>query len=551
MSVRLWLETADCWRCATSIALDRLIAEPAHDAAQVTMRAAPPAPAAKPSPPAPAPRAKKVAAPPPIAAARARVASALAFEFGDVLSWLTSAIVHLVLMIVLGLLTFGKEEPPLAIVLSVDFDRWRTTREYMNEHQALVVPDFDLPIPSRPTTQGQQRILRLADEDARELRLDPDAAPPALPPIRWVKDAARSEDPYERMLAIRDPRIRAEVVRNEGGTTLTEAAVARGLRWIAEHQNRNGSWSIHAFDRGGDCDDRCGDAGSIQSNAGGTALALMALLGAGQTHRTGLYRDRVSHGLSYLLSIQEPNGDLRGQSNNQAGMYVHALGALVLCDAFKLTGDETLRGPAQTAIDFICAAQHDAGGWRYTPREEGDTSVIGWQLMALHSARAAFLDVPPEVLAGAAEYLDAAQTREDGSLYTYRPGGDESAAMTAEGLLSRMYLGWSKKNDGLSRGIQWLLEEHPPTRRDSNIYYWYYATQVMHHWGGEPWVEWNRQIRDVLVLTQETRGHEAGSWAPDDPHGHQGGRLYMTALACCTLEVYYRHAPLYRKIDLN
>jgi hypothetical protein len=123
--------------------------------------------------------------------------------------------------------------------------------------------------------------------------------------------------------------------------------------------------------------------------------------------------------------------------------------------------------------------------------------------------------------------------------------------MTAEGLLSRMYLGWTKDDGGLGRGIAWLLDDHLPDRRDPNVYYWYYATQVMHHWGGEPWSQWNRHIRDVLVITQETRGHEAGSWEPRDPHGHQGGRLYMTALACCTLEVYYRHAPLYRKIDLR
>jgi hypothetical protein len=493
--------------------------------------------------------ANAVAAPPHVA--RRRRADALGFDPRELLSWLTSAIVHLLLMILLGLLTFGKEAPPLEIVLSVDFDSRRLAGEYVNEHAALVVPDFDLPIPRRPTTQGEEHVLRLADEAARELRLDPDAAAPSLPPLSRVLEAAKSPDPYDRMLAIRDPRVRAVVVRREGGTTLTEAAVARGLRWISRHQNRNGSWSIHAFDRSGDCDDRCGDTGLIRSDAGGTALALMAFLGAGQTHRTGVYRDQVAHGLQYLLSIQEADGDLRGTSENQAGMYVHAQAALVLCDAFKLTGDEALRPAAQKAIDFICAAQHDEGGWRYQPGEEGDTSVIGWQLMALHSARAAFLDVPPGVFSRAADYLDAAQTRKDGSLYAYRPGGSESPAMTAEGLLSRMYLGWTKDDGGLGRGIAWLLDDHLPERRDPNVYYWYYATQVMHHWGGEPWSQWNRHIRDVLVITQETRGHEAGSWEPRDPHGHQGGRLYMTALACCTLEVYYRHAPLYRKIDLR
>lgn len=561
MSVRFWLATADCWRCATSIALDDVAIAalsapaPAAEARPTPAVLAPPKkgsplrPRAESPPPRPLPS-PAVAAPPRIRVERPRPADAVGFDPRELLSWLTSAIVHLLLMILLGLLTFGPEEVPPEILLSVDFDGRRIAGEYRNEHAALIVPDFDLPIPDKPRTQGEERALRLADEDARALRLDADATGPALPPLARVQQAAASDDPYERMLAIRDPRVRAAVVRTEGGTTLTEAAVARGLKWIARHQNRDGSWSIHAFHRNGECRGRCGRAGSIRSDVGGTALALMAMLGAGQTHRTGVYRDRVAHGLQYLLSIQEPDGDLRGDSEAPAGMYVQAQAALVLCDAFKLTGDEALRQPAQRALDFICLAQHPAGGWRYTPFQPGDTSVIGWQLMALHSGRAAFLNVPQEVLDRAGRYLDDAQTTRDGSRYAYRPGERATRSMTAEGLLSRMYLGWTKSDRGLERGVEWLVKHHLPDRRDPNIYYWYYATQVMHHWGGEPWIDWNRHIRDVLVVTQENRGHEAGSWSPNDPHGHQGGRLYMTALACCTLEVYYRHAPLYRKIKL-
>ncbi len=38
----------------------------------------------------------------------------------------------------------------------------------------------------------------------------------------------------------------------------------------------------------------------------------------------------------------------------------------------------------------------------------------------------------------------------------------------------------------------------------------------------------------------------AGSWDPDDsPYGTKGGRIYGTALATLTLEVYYRFLRLY------
>ena len=124
--------------------------------------------------------------------------------------------------------------------------------------------------------------------------------------------------------------------------------------------------------------------------------------------------------------------------------------------------------------------------------------------------------------------------------------------MTAEGLLCRVYLGWRKDHPGLRVGTEFLLAEHPPRPRAANVYYWYYATQLMHHYGGRRWDVWNKQLRDSLVGMQETRGSSAGSWSPRiDPRGDSAGRLYVTAMAVCTLEVYYRHAPIFRQIDLD
>jgi hypothetical protein len=80
------------------------------------------------------------------------------------------------------------------------------------------------------------------------------------------------------------------------------------------------------------------------------------------------------------------------------------------------------------------------------------------------------------------------------------------------------------------------------------MYYNYYATQVMHHFGGAPWKRWNARMRDQLVNSQAKEGHESGSWFMLDPHGAgPGGRLYSTAMAAMVLEVYYRHLPLYRQ----
>ena len=91
--------------------------------------------------------------------------------------------------------------------------------------------------------------------------------------------------------------------------------------------------------------------------------------------------------------------------------------------------------------------------------------------------------------------------------------------------------------DGVS-----ILGRWGPSRDD--LYYDYYATQVMHHWGGEPWQKWNSQLRDHLIHTQAADGHESGSWNLPGGQSARGGRLYNTAMAIMTLEVYYRHLPL-------
>ena len=37
-----------------------------------------------------------------------------------------------------------------------------------------------------------------------------------------------------------------------------------------------------------------------------------------------------------------------------------------------------------------------------------------------------------------------------------------------------------------------------------------YATQVMHHYGGEPWKQWNSVMRDQLPKSQVRKGRETG-----------------------------------------
>jgi hypothetical protein len=125
--------------------------------------------------------------------------------------------------------------------------------------------------------------------------------------------------------------------------------------------------------------------------------------------------------------------------------------------------------------------------------------------------------------------------------------------MTAEGLLCRQYLGWDRDNEALVRGANSLVSpENLPSWNDRNVYYWYYATQVLHHMEGENWKTWNTAMKKELPSRQEKRGPEKGSWHPTEPDpdrwGYQGGRLFVTCLSIYMLEVYYRHLPIYSSL---
>jgi hypothetical protein len=333
---------------------------------------------------------------------------------------------------------------------------------------------------------------------------------------------------------------RGQLARSGGGTRQSEDAVERGLRWLMVHQLHNGNWRYDL--KGCPCHGECHNPGTEQSTTAATAMALLPYLGAGYTHVEGEYQEVVRRGLYYLLGRAKPaprGADWR--EGQQAAFYSQGLVAIALCEAYAMTQDSALRQPAQQAIDFIVYAQDKrGGGWRYGLGEPGDLTVTGWQVMALKSAQMAGLVVPTPTIGLAKHFFDSLQC-DAGARYGYMkpvPG----QATTAIGLLMRMYTGWGRERPALYRGIQYLVTWGPS---DTNLYYDFYAAQVLHHWGGPEWLAWNQKLREYLIRTQASTGHSAGSWHFPDEHGDHGGRLYSTAMAVLTLEVYYRFLPLY------
>jgi hypothetical protein len=347
---------------------------------------------------------------------------------------------------------------------------------------------------------------------------------------------------------------RSRPARRGGATTESERSVGRGLVWLARHQRPDGSWSL---DHRGQCQGKGCPAGKhADSDTAATGLALLPLLGAGHTHtEAGLYQKTVDDALTWLRTHQKPDGDLFTGGGGNTHMYSHAIATMALCEAYGLTRDDALRDPARRAVGFIVQAQnHSDGGWRYNPGSAGDTSVFGWQMFALRSAYLAGIEVPAETVRRCRVYLDlAACDHPQMATYAYQPGQRASLVMTAEALLGRQYLGWTRESPALLQGAD-LVARDLIKSKDRNIYYWYYATQLLHNMQGDAWERWYVLVRDGLVRLQvEGRGCDRGSWDPVKPRadrwGKDAGRHFVTSLSLLTLEVYYRYLPLYQERD--
>ncbi|MGO9114022.1 MAG: hypothetical protein ACLP9L_32805 [Thermoguttaceae bacterium] len=353
------------------------------------------------------------------------------------------------------------------------------------------------------------------------------------------------------------------IIGDSSGGQLTEPAIENGLEYFSHTQFNDGHWSLHDLPAGHTADSAA--LGELHADTAATGLALLTYLGAGYTHQDDKYRDVVRRGAEWLVKHQQPDGNLSYQGSDPTHFYSQGIATMALCEAYGMTQDRELREPAQKAIDYIVKSQDSRrGGWRYRPQDGSDTSVTGWQLMALKSARMAGLEVPEETLRKVSRWLDLAQVPNRGT-YVYNPWNTDSEnplgrapnpTMTAQAMIMRMYLGQDRENASLAQGADYLLANLPDvgtletSHRD--CYYWYHATQAMYHLQGDYWKTWDARVTPLLRAGQIDRGPLRGSWSPGEPvpdrWSAHGGRHYVTSMHLLTLEFRYWHLPLFREL---
>ena len=474
-------------------------------------------------------------------------------------SWLFSFVSHLVLILVLAFwllplipepdiaFTSGTESGAMDDSLDVEMDDFESEMEEELDTEAFeaefenelteVSSVAELPAMTEPSDLG----TLFSSEDM------------AAPTEVAVSSGAVSE------LDGRKKDNRKQLAKANGASGESEESVDLALEWIVRHQLPNGSWSFDHTEGEGNFRQTPGAGSASEAKIGATAMALLPLLGAGHTHVSGEHKEAVKKGFEFLKRAGERrNKKMISYSEPEGELYSHGLAAIALCECYGMTYDKELEPYAQGAINFTIYAQDPrGGGWRYKPQQRGDTSAVGWQLMALKSAKISHLETKPKTFRLATAFLDSVSDSR-GSDYGYatKPGSRSSPTLQSIGLLCRMYLGWNQDRPGLVDGMDRIAEVGPDTTYGINMYYNYYATQAMSQmYKGKPqWKNWNLKMRDFLVSTQGREGDARGSWHfatsnPDKQKANnwskRGGRLYDTAMCAMTLEVYYRFLPIY------
>lgn len=453
--------------------------------------------------------------------------------------WLVSMLFHMLMLIAMGLVVYVNM-PRKTIMLNAN----AVYSEQLGDQLLIDAP-------GQPDVKIPPEDVVIAPDDLPPVS-DPFAAPRHVPNAQSEGTTAVSDTDFKAPvigMAFKGREAGSAMRQNPGkygGSGLTADAVGKGLDWLARQQRKDGSWSLAGPFSGGTSKD-------LDNEAAATAMALLAFQGDGNTHLTGKHKSNVANGWRWLLKQQDKDGCFFQNGGFNHRFYTQGQCSIAICEMYGMSRDEKVKEPAQRAIDYCVRGQSPEGGWRYAPNADSDVSVTGWIVMALQSARMAGLEVPYETLNNVDRYLNNVG-QHDGARYPYQRGGDVRPSMTAEALLMREYLGWRRDDPRLVAGIGWITspENMIDFKNNRNVYYWYYATQAVRHYGGEPWKRWDAVMCQALPTQQVSRGKEAGSWDPQKPTADQwanhGGRLYVTCLSIYMLEVYYRHMPVYKSV---
>jgi len=334
-------------------------------------------------------------------------------------------------------------------------------------------------------------------------------------------------------------------------TPESEAALERGLAWLARNQGPEGNWGSH-------------DLGLV-------GVGALAFMSAGHMPGRGRYGANVENALNYIIRNAKPSG-LLNISNPQRDMYNHGLAAFVLGQAYGISNDQRIGPVLEKALRLIANTQCGDGGWDYQAKKQDrghDLSLAVMQAKALRSAMDSGFEVAPETIRQAITSVrnhytpsqkrgNESEERSQPGQFTYNRGGGASTAMAACGVVCMQEFGqyddWRifKSMEFVNAAI---LKSDKPKTRDGKMpfdsYTMYYVGQALYQVGGQHWREGYPILRDHIVASQiQKPGEDSdGKWIDTGRSGksHLGGKegdLYGTSVACFILAIPNRYLPI-------
>jgi hypothetical protein len=329
-----------------------------------------------------------------------------------------------------------------------------------------------------------------------------------------------------------------KAVRTGGGSPKTIASVDAALKWLAEHQEKDGSWSATKYE------------GSSHADLAITGLALLPFLGDGHNEMAGKYKHTVRSGIKYLNGeLDKLDGKYRGQGfhNNYGNAIVlMALSETVIFGSSDKTKHHA-EGIAKQLLD-----QWDGAGWHYG-KGGTDFSVSGWVALGLKSAKSAGLYVmeSPEAKKMFKGYKSwvVTMTDEKNGKGAYHPNSWGRVSMSYVGMFQRQFLGFPEEDKFLTKASENLIGVLKKGtllggEKPGDVYQVYYSALSAFQQQGDLWRAYNPVMKKTLVGAQH-RGDPrqlGGSWDPTKGHtGHKVGRVGTTALFALCVEVYYRY----------
>ncbi len=335
---------------------------------------------------------------------------------------------------------------------------------------------------------------------------------------------------FARFLAPRQAsaRDRADDIEKSAAemiTPPTAEAIKKALKYLAEHQQDDGSFGSGGYGR----------------NVAVCSLAGLAFIASGSTPGRGPYGKQVDRALDYIVTHELESGFIDVPAAASHGpMYGHGFSTMFLAECYGMTQRADIREKLSKAVQLIVSSQNDEGGWRYQPvRADADISVTVCEVMALRAARNAGLAVPHETMARSVEYVKRSQNEDGGFMYMHA-GGPSAFPRSAAGIVA-LYSAGIYEGPEIEKGLAYLMTQMPrgeEVSRESHFFYGhYYAVQVMWHAGGDYWRRWFPAIRDVLVKRQS----DDGSWS--DAIGAE----YATSMALLILQTPNNYLPIFQR----